>query len=100
MALKREKHKGGSQPAQAQLKVCHGDGYENIDRAFRIFWYKQERTLAVSRFLTTYLWYNIAAYYLDAAQEHRGCPLKSYTDLGTENGILWLIYTFFLNCRQ
>ena len=47
MALKREKHTGGSQPAQAQLKVCHGDGYDNIDRAFRISWYKQKSTLAV-----------------------------------------------------
>ena len=38
---------------------------------------------------------NIAAYYLDAVPEHGGCPLELYTDLGTENGIMAGIHSFF-----
>ena len=38
---------------------------------------------------------NMAAYYLDAVREHGGCPLELYTDLGTENGIMAGIHSFF-----
>ena len=42
---------------------------------------------------------NIAAYHLDALRENGGWPLELYTNLGTENGILWLVYSLFRNCR-
>lgn len=38
---------------------------------------------------------NIGAYYLDTVREQGGCPLELYTDLGTENGIMAGIHSFF-----
>eukprot|EP00794_Sanderia_malayensis_P002590 gene2590-3002_t len=40
---------------------------------------------------------NIAAYYLEAVQEIGGCPTKIVTDLGTENGLVAGIQSFFRN---
>lgn len=41
--------------------------------------------------------HNIATYYLDAVQHFGGCPQKLITDLGTENGIMASIQSFFRN---
>ena len=38
---------------------------------------------------------NVAAYFLDAVQEYGGCPVDLVTDLGTENGIMAAIQSFF-----
>ena len=38
---------------------------------------------------------NIATYYLDAVQDCGGCPVKLITDLGTENGAMASIHSFF-----
>ena len=38
---------------------------------------------------------NIAAYYLDTVSEIGGCPRRLYTDLGTENGTMAGIQSFF-----
>ncbi len=40
---------------------------------------------------------NIAAYYLDAVEEHGGCPVNLRTDPGTENGTMAGIQAFFTN---
>ena len=40
---------------------------------------------------------NIAAYYLDAVKQLGGCPRELDTDLGTENGTLAGIHSFFMN---
>ena len=41
--------------------------------------------------------HNIAAYYLDAVELLGGCPRKLRTDLGTENGIMASLQSFFQN---
>ena len=38
---------------------------------------------------------NVAAYFLDAVGEYCGCPVDLVTDLGTENGIIAAIQSFF-----
>ena len=38
---------------------------------------------------------NVAAYFLDAVEEYDGCPVDLVTDLGTENGIIAAIQSFF-----
>ena len=38
---------------------------------------------------------NVAAYYLDAVEEYGGCPVDLVTDLGTENGTMAAIQSFF-----
>ena len=38
---------------------------------------------------------NVAAYYLKAVEEFKGCPIDLVTDFGTENGIMAGIHTFF-----
>lgn len=38
---------------------------------------------------------NIAAYYLDSVKQQGGCPVELYTDLGTENGTMAGIHSFF-----
>ena len=38
---------------------------------------------------------NVAAYYLDAIEEYGGCPVDLVTDLGTENGSMAAIKSFF-----
>ena len=38
---------------------------------------------------------NVAAYYLAAVEEYGGCPVDLVTDLGTENGIMAGIQSFF-----
>ena len=37
----------------------------------------------------------IATYYLDAIEHQGGCPQKLITDLGTENGLMASIHSFF-----
>ena len=37
----------------------------------------------------------MAAYFLDAVEEYDGCPVDLVTDLGTENGIIAAIQSFF-----
>ena len=39
--------------------------------------------------------HNIATYYLDAVEHQGGCPQKLITDLGTENGLMASIHSFF-----
>ena len=39
--------------------------------------------------------HNIATYYLDAVEQQGGCPKKLITDLGTENGLMASIHSFF-----
>ena len=40
--------------------------------------------------------YNIASsYYLQAVEEHGGCPIEFDTDSGTENGTMAAIQAFF-----
>ena len=38
---------------------------------------------------------NIAAYYFETVQQLKGCPRKLVTDLGTENGIMASLQSFF-----
>ena len=38
---------------------------------------------------------NVAAYYLEAAEEFKGCPIDLVIDLGTENGIMAGIHACF-----
>ena len=38
---------------------------------------------------------NVAANYLEAAEEFKGCPIDLVTDLGTENGIMAGIHACF-----
>ena len=38
---------------------------------------------------------NVAACFLDAVEEYDGCPVDLVTDLGTENGIIAAIQSFF-----
>eukprot|EP00794_Sanderia_malayensis_P002894 gene2894-3345_t len=38
---------------------------------------------------------NIAAYYLETVRAQGGCPKELYTDLGTENGIMAGVHSFF-----
>ena len=38
---------------------------------------------------------NVATYYLDAVAEFNGCPIDLVTDLGTENGTMAAIQSFF-----
>jgi len=40
---------------------------------------------------------NIAVYYLDAVKQLGGCPQELDTDLGTENGTMAGIHSFFMN---
>ena len=40
---------------------------------------------------------NIAAYYLDAVRDQGGCPRQLYSNLGTENGLMAGIHSFFVN---
>ena len=37
----------------------------------------------------------VAAYYLDAIEEYGGCPVDLVRDLGTKNGIMSAIHSFF-----
>ena len=79
--------------------VCHCDGYDKlkpfgfpihgcIDGCSRkMLW------LHVTRSNNSP--HNIADYYLDAVQHFGGCPQKLVTDLGTENGIVASIQSFF-----
>ena len=39
--------------------------------------------------------HNIATYYLEAVEQQSGCPQKLITDLGTENGLMASIHSFF-----
>ena len=39
--------------------------------------------------------HNIATYYLEAVEQQGGCPQKLITDLGTENGLMASIHSFF-----
>ena len=80
-------------------KVWHADGYDKMKPfGFPIYgcidgYSRKVLWLYVTR--SNNLPDNIAAYYLDAVQEHGGCPLELYTDLGTENGIMTGIHSFF-----
>ncbi len=40
---------------------------------------------------------NIACYFLEAVEKYGGCPMKVYTDLGTENSTMAAIQCFFRN---
>ena len=39
--------------------------------------------------------HNIATYYLEAVEQKGECPQKLITDLGTENGLMASIHSFF-----
>lgn len=41
------------------------------------------------------MWNNVAAYYLDAIEEYGGGPVDLVRDLGTKNGIMSAIHSFF-----
>lgn len=80
-------------------KVWHADGYDKLKPfvfpihgcidgySRKILW------LYITR--SNNLPDNIAAYYLDTVREQGGCSQELYTDLGTENGIMAGIHSFF-----
>ena len=79
--------------------VWHCDGYDKLKPfGFPIHgcidgWSKKMLWLHVTRSNNSP--HNIADYYLDAVQHFGGCPQKLVTDLGTENGIVASIQSFF-----
>ena len=81
--------------------VWHCDGYDKLKPyGFAIHgcidgWSRRILWLFVTR--SNNFPSNIAAYYLEAVEEIGGCPAKLVTDLGTENGLLAGIQSFFRN---
>ena len=82
-------------------KVWHADGYDKLKP------YGFPIHECIDGYSRNVLWCyvtrsnnspdNIAAYYLDAVREYGGVPLESHTDLGTENGIMAGIQSFFMS---
>lgn len=79
--------------------VWHCDGYDKLKPfGFPIHgcidgWSRKILWLYITRSNNSP--HNIATYYLDAVQHFGGCPQKLVTDLGTENGIMASIHSFF-----
>ena len=79
--------------------VWHCDGYDELKPfGFPIHasidgWSRKILWLYVTR--SNNLPQNIAAYYLEAVRDLGGCPMKLVTDLGTENGIMASLQSFF-----
>ena len=79
--------------------VWHCDGYDKLKPfGFPIHacidgWSRKILWLYVTR--SNNLPQNIAAYYLETVRQLRGCPMKLVTDLGTENGIMASLQSFF-----
>ena len=79
--------------------VWHCDGYDKLKPfGFPIHasidgWSRKILWLYVTR--SNNLPQNIAAYYLEAVRDLGGCPMKLVTDLGTENGIMASLQSFF-----
>ena len=79
--------------------VWHCDGYDKLKpfgfpvHASTDGWSRKILWLYVTR--SNNLPQNIAAYYLEAVRDLGGCPMKLVTDLGTENGIMGSLQSFF-----
>ncbi len=78
--------------------IWHCDGYKLKPFGFPIHgcidgWSRKILWLYVTR--SNNLPQNIAAYYLETVKQLKGCPMKLVTDLGTENGIMASLQSFF-----
>ena len=81
--------------------VWHADGYDKLKPyGFPVHgcidgWSRKVLWLHVTR--SNNYPDNIASYFLEAIQKYTGCPVKVYTDLGTENSTMAAIQCFFRN---
>eukprot|EP00112_Aurelia_sp_Birch-Aquarium-sp1_P023513 Seg7030.2 transcript_id=Seg7030.2/GoldUCD/mRNA.D3Y31 product="hypothetical protein" protein_id=Seg7030.2/GoldUCD/D3Y31 len=82
-------------------QVWHCDGYDKLKPyGFPVHgcidgWSRKIIWLFVTR--SNNLPSNIAAYYLESVARYDGCPVELVTDLGTENGLMAGIHSFFHN---
>ena len=79
----------------------HADGYDKLKPyGFAIHgcidgWSRKVLWLLVTR--SNNYPDNIASYFLETVEKYGGCPVKVYTDLGTENSTMAAIQSFFRN---